>query len=106
MDRLYSPARGDALHARLEDDYGRHEGFLVRYIAGRHFSTDEALSFLLGYYAHLHTDVLLPALSVTKSACACFARIRAEESYARAVRGLPETRNALKLASQPRYCLL
>lgn len=75
------------------------EAFFARYIAGRRFSTSEERSFLLGYYARLHTDVLFTRFIHDEERLrACFARIRAEESYARAVRGLPETWDALKLA--------
>ena len=76
-----------------------HQGFAEKYIRGREHSCAEERAFMLGYYAHLITDMEFEAFLRDEARVArCFSRIRGSREMSARVGDIPETWDALKKA--------
>ncbi|WP_425448807.1 zinc dependent phospholipase C family protein [Dethiothermospora halolimnae] len=79
---------------KLSADY---EGFYNKYIEGLQFDSCEKISFLLGYYSHLITDVQFQKfVRDDERVKNIFCRVKNRESLYERVKGYPENFDTLK----------
>lgn len=79
---------------KLSADY---EGFYNKYIEDLQFDSNEEISFLLGYYSHLITDVEFQKfVRDDERVKNIFCRIKDKESLYKKVKGYPENFDTLK----------
>jgi len=84
----------DKKNNKLSADY---KGFYKKYIEGRNFMSDEEISFLLGYYTHLITDVEFQKfVRDEKRVREIFYRIKKNNRLYEKVKGNPENFDTLK----------
>jgi hypothetical protein len=79
---------------KTDDDYKR---FFHEIIKEQKFESIEHLSYLLGYYAHLITDVEFNKfMNDEKHIQVVFERLKAEKNMKNQIKGYPETKDTLK----------
>lgn len=80
--------------SKLTVDY---EGFFEEYIKDKKFDSNEHISFLLGYYSHLVTDVEFQKfVRDDKRVKNIFSRVKSKESLYKEIRGYSEEFDTLK----------